>query len=93
MKMWDQVHGVQKKIAPIIANAVDGVNLICYSQGTHTNSCISSCLFSLLPPSPGGLTCRGFLEAYPDHNVKTFISLSGPHAGQFGGIILLLSFK
>ena len=32
-KMWDQVHGVQKIIGPIIANATDGVNLICYSQG------------------------------------------------------------
>ena len=33
----------------------------------------------------GGLICRGFLEAYPDHNVRTFISLSSPQAGQFGG--------
>ena len=32
-KMWDQVQGVQKKVAPIISNATDGVNLICYSQG------------------------------------------------------------
>lgn len=31
--MWDQVHGVQKIVAPIIANATDGVNLICFSQG------------------------------------------------------------
>jgi palmitoyl-protein thioesterase len=62
--MWDQVHGVQKIIAPIIANATDGVNLICFSQG--------------------GLICRGFLEAYPDHNVRTFVSLSSPLAGQFG---------
>ena len=37
--------------------------------------------------SSGGLICRGFLEAYPDHNVKTFISLSSPQAGQFGGWI------
>ena len=35
--------------------------------------------------SAGGLLCRAFLEAYPDHNVNTFISLSGPQAGQFGG--------
>ena len=33
--MWDQVHGVQKIIAPIIASATDGVNLICFSQGMH----------------------------------------------------------
>jgi palmitoyl-protein thioesterase len=64
LKMWDQVDGVQKKISPIISNATDGVNLICYSQG--------------------GMVCRGFIEAFPDHNVKSFISLSSPQAGQFG---------
>ena len=42
LKMWDQVDGVQKKISPIISNATDGVNLICYSQGAHK---------SLPPPS------------------------------------------
>ena len=39
----------------------------------------------LIPLAPGGLVCRGFLEAYADHNVKNFISLSSPLAGQFGG--------
>ncbi len=34
----------------------------------------------------GGLVCRGILETTPDHNVYTFISLSSPQAGQFGGI-------
>ena len=33
--MWEQVHGVQEKIAPFISNATDGVNLICYSQGIY----------------------------------------------------------
>ena len=32
----------------------------------------------------GGLVCRGILENF-EHNVHTFISLSSPHAGQFGG--------
>lgn len=40
---------------------------------------------------PGGLVCRGFLEAFPDHNVKTFISLSSPQAGQFGGEIAFIA--
>lgn len=40
---------------------------------------------------PGGLVCRGFLEAFPDHNVKTFISLSSPQAGQFGGKIAFIA--
>ena len=35
---------------------------------------------------PGGLVCRGVLEKY-GHNVHTFISLSSPQAGQFGGNI------
>ena len=47
---------------------------------------INVCLY---PPIPcmhaGGLLCRGFLEAYSDHNVRTFVSLSSPQAGQFGG--------
>ena len=33
----------------------------------------------------GGLVCRGILEQFSDPKVKTFISLSSPHAGQFGG--------
>lgn len=37
VNMWDQVHGVQKKIAPIVGNATDGVILVCYSQGIHVS--------------------------------------------------------
>ena len=32
----------------------------------------------------GGLVCRGILEHFSELNVKTFISLSAPQAGQFG---------
>jgi palmitoyl-protein thioesterase len=39
---------------------------------------------NLLCYSQGGLVCRGILEKY-DHNVHTFISLSSPQGGQFGG--------
>lgn len=36
--------------------------------------------------SQGGLIVRGMLETYGDkHNVKTFVSLSSPQGGQFGG--------
>uniref|UniRef100_A0A1B6DQR5 palmitoyl-CoA hydrolase n=1 Tax=Clastoptera arizonana TaxID=38151 RepID=A0A1B6DQR5_9HEMI len=38
----------------------------------------------LLGYSQGGLVARAALEAYKDHNVKTFISLSSPQAGQYG---------
>lgn len=34
--------------------------------------------------SQGGIVCRAILETTPEHNVKTFISLSGPQGGQFG---------
>lgn len=33
--MWDQVAGVMKKVIPFMANATDGVNMVCYSQGKH----------------------------------------------------------
>ena len=33
----------------------------------------------------GALLCRALIETTPDHNVHTFISLAGPHGGQFGG--------
>lgn len=43
----------------------------------------------------GGLICRGILSTLADHNVQTFISLSSPQAGQYGGryniFFLLLS--
>lgn len=38
----------------------------------------------LLGYSQGGLLARAILEVYSDHNVKNFISLSSPQAGQFG---------
>lgn len=37
----------------------------------------------------GALACRAILETTPQHNVKTFVSLSGPQGGQFGGEGLL----
>ncbi|KAL5470902.1 hypothetical protein EMCRGX_G028956 [Ephydatia muelleri] len=33
--------------------------------------------------SQGGLVCRGILENYP-MNIRTLVSLSSPHAGQYG---------
>uniref|UniRef100_A0A182PTV0 palmitoyl-CoA hydrolase n=1 Tax=Anopheles epiroticus TaxID=199890 RepID=A0A182PTV0_9DIPT len=42
--------------------------------------------------SQGGLLGRAVLQTYPDHCVKTFISLSSPQAGQFGDNFLHLIF-
>ena len=33
----------------------------------------------------GGLVCRGLIESIPDHNIESFIALSTPQGGQFGG--------
>lgn len=40
----------------------------------------------LLGYSQGGLLARAILETRSDHNVKNFISLSSPQAGQFGSM-------
>lgn len=38
----------------------------------------------LLGYSQGGLISRAILQAFPDHCVHNFISLSSPQAGQYG---------
>ena len=35
--------------------------------------------------SQGGLISRGIIESIPGLNVKTFVSLSSPQGGQYGG--------
>lgn len=37
----------------------------------------------ILPP--GGLVCRALLSVMEEHNVDSFISLSSPQMGQYGG--------
>lgn len=46
----------------------------------------------LLGYSQGGLLARAILESFEDLNVKNFISLSSPQAGQFGTAFLHLIF-
>ena len=52
----------------------------------YSSYCVHGCLPACLIYHPGGLVCRGILERY-SNNVKTFVSLSSPQAGQYGGII------
>ncbi|XP_046485848.1 lysosomal thioesterase PPT2 homolog isoform X1 [Neodiprion pinetum] len=47
---------------------------------------------NLLGYSQGGLLARAILQKFPDHNVRNFISLSSPQAGQFGTRFLHLFF-
>ncbi|XP_030384807.1 lysosomal thioesterase PPT2 homolog [Scaptodrosophila lebanonensis] len=42
--------------------------------------------------SQGGLLARAAIQSLPDHNVKTFVSLSSPQAGQYGTSFLHLIF-
>ena len=35
--------------------------------------------------SQGGLICRGIIESMGDIDVSTFVSLSSPQGGQYGG--------
>ncbi|KAH8279973.1 hypothetical protein KR054_012551 [Drosophila jambulina] len=42
--------------------------------------------------SQGGLLARAAIQSLPNHNVKTFVSLSSPQAGQFGTSFLHLIF-
>lgn len=39
----------------------------------------------LLCYSQGGLICRGIIESMGDIDVSTFVSLSSPQGGQYGG--------
>jgi len=48
-------------------------------------NCINLCLH-FLGYSQGGLIARGMIEEYgTEHNVRTFVSLSSPQGGQYGG--------
>ncbi|CAL7950492.1 unnamed protein product [Xylocopa violacea] len=47
---------------------------------------------NLVGYSQGGLLARVILQVFPDHNVKNFISLSSPQAGQYGTRFLHLFF-
>ncbi|XP_068151112.1 lysosomal thioesterase PPT2 homolog isoform X2 [Drosophila tropicalis] len=42
--------------------------------------------------SQGGILARAAIQSLPQHNVKTFISLSSPQAGQYGTSFLHLIF-
>lgn len=48
---------------------------------------------NLIGYSQGGLLARAILQRFPEHNVKNFISLSSPQAGQYGSMIENISLN
>ena len=42
-------------------------------------------IWHLFVITTGGLTVRAILETMDDHNADSFISLSSPQMGQYGG--------
>ncbi|XP_033333522.1 palmitoyl-protein thioesterase 2 [Megalopta genalis] len=47
---------------------------------------------NLIGYSQGGLLARAILQKYPEHNVRNFVSLSSPQAGEYGTKFLHLFF-
>jgi len=46
---------------------------------------------NLIGYSQGGLLARAILQRFPMHNVRNFISLSSPQAGQYGSTYIMIS--
>jgi len=40
--------------------------------------------YNLVCHSQGAVLCRAYLQTNPSHTAQTFVSLAGPHMGQFG---------
>jgi palmitoyl-protein thioesterase len=40
--------------------------------------------YNLMCHSQGAVLCRAYLQTYSNHSAQAFVSLSGPHMGQFG---------
>jgi len=89
----EQLTLVMVKLKQIMKENPDGIHLLCHSQGTH---CL--CFYKkywmyyynneyskiLLMCFIGGLLCLGAVVNLDNHTIDTFISLSGPLAGQYG---------
>ena len=55
----------------------------CGVWGTVDLASLSPAQCGVLPA--GGLVCRALLSVMDEHNVESFISLSSPQMGQYGG--------
>jgi palmitoyl-protein thioesterase len=90
--MWDQVELFGAVARQISKENPEGIHLLCYSQGKW--KLWSEFLIKIIILySEGGLVCRGMIENFSDLNVLTFVSLSSPQGGQYGGIFhIILGF-
>ncbi|KAJ3660756.1 hypothetical protein Zmor_005191 [Zophobas morio] len=76
---WSSLENMWYQAQQIGSDLINITQL--YPEGIH-----------LLGYSQGALLSRTILQAFPEHNVKNFISLSGPQAGQYGTDFLHLIF-
>ena len=53
----------------------------------YANLIVFFSIFIVFTLLPGGLVGRGLVHIMDDHKVDTFITLSSPLNGQYGGII------
>uniref|UniRef100_A0A1A9UNR5 palmitoyl-CoA hydrolase n=1 Tax=Glossina austeni TaxID=7395 RepID=A0A1A9UNR5_GLOAU len=89
---WKQVNELRDYFQTIGKLHPEGIIVI-----GNTNNYVKFCLISnasLGRPghSQGGLLARATIQTMPNHNVKVFISLSSPQAGQYGTNFLHLIF-
>ncbi|XP_067002663.1 lysosomal thioesterase PPT2 homolog isoform X2 [Anabrus simplex] len=78
--------GGWSSLAPMWHQVVDLGNDLMKLSAAHPQG------INLIGYSQGGLIARAILQQFPNHNVKTFISLSSPQAGQYGTKFLHLIF-
>lgn len=79
--MWYQVQQLGNDLMNITKKHPEGINFL--GKDIILNK-KSSFITPFIGYSQGALIARAILQAFPDHNVHNFISLSGPQAGQYG---------
>ncbi|XP_049963120.1 lysosomal thioesterase PPT2 homolog [Schistocerca serialis cubense] len=79
-------YAAWESLAPMWHQVVDVGREIMKISAAHPDG------INLIGYSQGGLIARAILQQFPNHNVKTFISLSSPQAGQYGTQFLHLFF-
>lgn len=86
---WKQVAEFRDYLEAIGKLHPEGIIVLgmCFSSFTVFSPYYTS-FFLFLGYSQGGLLARATIQSMPNHNVKVFISLSSPQAGQYGSNVV-----